>query len=186
MAIPPGPVTFGAGLAPTIPWTAHSPNSTLGGSSEIPSKSELATSGRPETLNQEYRPLVRPGFGTDEVSEDRGQSSSQVDSRGSLAQDRIVRWIVGLMGLATVPILIPVLSEEWRATYGHHIVDFPFLAALLVAIRFRLRGVREETERRFWNLLTFGFAWWVGALVIGAASSSIDLLVDSQTIRESR
>jgi hypothetical protein len=38
--------------------------------------------------------------------------------------------------LAAVPLLIPILSEEWRAEYGHHIIDLPFLVALLVAMRF--------------------------------------------------
>ena len=122
---------------------------------------------------------MRPDSGT-EATPSRS-SSLQADSRSSLARDQVVRGIVVLCVLAAVPIVIPILSDEWRAVYGRHIVDLPFLAALLVAIRFRLRGVREETERRFWNLLTFGFACWLGVQLVNIVYRD---LIDSQTIRQ--
>ena len=42
------------------------------------------------------------------------------DPKGSLARDRVVRGILGLLVLAAVPLLFPILSDAWRATYGHH------------------------------------------------------------------
>ena len=107
--------------------------------------------------------------------------SSQADSRSSLARDQVVRGITALCVLAALPIVIPVLSDEWRATYGRHIVGPPFLVMLLVGIRLRLRGVREEPERRFWNLLTVGFACWLGVLLINVVYEN---LIESQTIRQ--
>lgn len=71
-----------------------------------------------------------------------------------------------MLVLASLPLLAPILSDEWRTLYGRHLIDLPFLGAMLIAIRLRLRRVSNDTERRFWNALTFGFAWWFGILVI--------------------
>ena len=81
-----------------------------------------------------------------------------------LADDKVVRWVAWLFALAAVPYVVPVLGDEWRAEYGGAI-ELPFLALLIVSVRLRLRGVTKPTERRFWNLLTFGFACWAGALL---------------------
>lgn len=100
----------------------------------------------------------------------------------SLGQDRIVLGIVVAIALASVPILTPILSDEWRGIYSQHFIEFPFLVALLLAIRFRLRSVEEIGERRFWNLLMFGFAWWLAALAINPIADV--LLADSRLLRE--
>lgn len=101
---------------------------------------------------------------------------------GPFAQDPVLRWMAGLMGLAAVPILVPFLSEEWRVFYGLHIVSLPLLGVVLVAIRTRLSDVTEETERRFWNLLTLSFA----SLFVAEAISVVvtDSWIDSPTIRQ--
>jgi diguanylate cyclase (GGDEF)-like protein len=79
-----------------------------------------------------------------------------------------------LCALAAVPFVVPLLSDEWRIAYGQSFIYFPFLAVLLVSIRVRVRTVTDPTERRFWNLLTFGFACWLGALLGNMAATVID------------
>jgi len=68
---------------------------------------------------------------------------------------------------------VPLPSDEWQEVYGLYVINLPFLTLLLVSIRLRLRGVTDPTERRFWNLLTFTFACWLGALLGNIASTVI-------------
>jgi len=107
---------------------------------------------------------------------------SQANQKGSLAQDKYVRGIAILCALAAVPLIAPILGDQWRSVYGSRIVDLPFLVAAFLAIRYRLRAVTEARERRFWNLLGFGSAFWLGALLISMVDD--DLPRATQSIAE--
>jgi diguanylate cyclase (GGDEF)-like protein len=98
-----------------------------------------------------------------------------MQSPDPLSRDRVVHLLSAALALASIPLITPLLGDEWRATYGHRIIDLPFLVGIIVSIRFRQQRVQDSAERRFWNLLTIGFAWWLIALGIGAASALIPL-----------
>ena len=118
---------------------------------------------------------------TDQSPAEEESFPSYGESPGSLAQDWIVRGICIAVVLASLPLLFPILSDEWLSTYGRHLLDPPFLVALLVSIRYRMRSVEDPGERRFWNLLTLGFACWLLTLVGGAIAGN--LLANSEALR---
>lgn len=133
------------------------------------------------TLDDRKRPTTAPGSSAGGAPGGGEPSALPQAAPGrSLARDKVVRAVLVLCALAAVPFVVPLLSDEWRAVYGEHVVALPFLALLLVSIRVRLRTVTDPTERRFWNLLTFGFACWLGAL-LGNTTATV---IDSRAISE--
>ena len=100
----------------------------------------------------------------------------------ALGKDPLVRGITILFVVAAIPLLIPILADDWRSIYGHHIIEVVFLVLLLVAIRYRLSSVEEPNERRFWNLITFGFAWWI--LATGTGPIAEVLFTDAEMISQ--
>lgn len=118
---------------------------------------------------------------TDQPPKEEESFPSYGEAPDSLAQDWIVRGICIALVLASLPLLFPILSDEWQSTYGRHLLDPPFLVALLVAIRYRLRSVEDTIERRFWNLLTLAFACWLLTLMGGVIADN--LLADSEALR---
>ena len=90
---------------------------------------------------------------------------SQDSTLRPLSQDRIIRGTSVAIVIAAILLLTPIFGDQWRAFFGEHIISFPFIAVLLLAIRVRLRNVHQGRERRFWNILTIGFvAWLLGLL----------------------
>ena len=118
---------------------------------------------------------------TDQSPAEEESFPSYGESPGSLAQDWIVRGICIALVLASLPLLFPILSDEWLSTYGRRLLDPPFMVALLIAIRYRLRSVEDTSERRFWNLLTVGFACWLLTLMGSAIADN--LIADSEVLR---
>jgi diguanylate cyclase (GGDEF)-like protein len=81
--------------------------------------------------------------------------------------------------ISLVPLLISILGDAWRALYSN-IIDFPFMVAILWAIHVRLRRAEDAGERRFWKLLSFGFCWWLVALLMDRVAGT--LLADAQLL----
>ncbi|MEO2177181.1 MAG: EAL domain-containing protein [bacterium] len=124
--------------------------------------------------DQGMQKLANPGSEASVFPTDKPLSAEHPS--GSFGQDRIVQAVIAALIIASIPFLIPVLSDTWQTIYSQHL-DLPFLMAAILAIRFRLRNVKEDAEHRFWNLLTFGLAWWLAALVMGPIATV--LLTDS-------
>ncbi len=101
----------------------------------------------------------------------------------SLCQDSVVWAMVAALAIVAIPLLFPVMDDEWRQIYGQYLVDVPFLVCLLLAFRWRLHGVEEIGERRFWNLLTVGFAAWLVAVAISAFSIAEALFDNTEKYR---
>ena len=118
---------------------------------------------------------------TDQSPAEEESFLSYRESLGSLAQDWIVRGICIALVLASLPLLFPILSDEWLSTYGRRLLEPPFLVALLVSIRYRMRSVEDPSERRYWNLLTLGFTFWLLTLMSGVIADN--LLADSEALR---
>lgn len=78
----------------------------------------------------------------------------------SLGEDRVVWGLAAGLAIAAIPLLFPVFDEKWALLYDNF-VDIPFIVCVLLAFRWRLRGVDEVGERRFWNLLFIGFSAWL-------------------------
>jgi hypothetical protein len=135
-----------------------------------------------EDTDQEQRQPVKMSTSTGESPDGQVIAASVGGSIRLLGQDLIVRGIIAALIVASIPILTAILDDDWRVTYGMYIVEVPFLVALLVAIRYRLRSVNETSERWFWNLLTAAFGSWLAALASGPATDI--LLADSGTIKE--
>lgn len=138
--------------------------------------------GNLEDTDQGQRELAKLNSSTDGSPDVAVISASVGGSIRLLGQDWVVRGIIVALILVSIPLLTPILDDDWQVIYGQWIVEPPFLIALLVAIRFHLRSVKEAGERLFWNLLTAAFASWLVALVSGPAAEI--LLADSGTIKE--
>ncbi len=76
---------------------------------------------------------------------------------GSLARDPYVRLALGLLALASVPYLFPLLSTETMVHYSATYVDLPFLALVIAATVRCFRVSVDKGERRFWALLSVAF-----------------------------
>jgi len=59
------------------------------------------------------------------------------------------------------PYFIPILSPAHLATYAAYYSGIPLFLVTLVAFQFRLRRIRDDAERRFWNLWTLGYGVWL-------------------------
>ena len=101
-----------------------------------------------------------------------------------MVRDPFIRVVFVLFGLVALPYVIPVMSEEWMRSYGALFVDLPFLALVIVAIRFHLHGISDPAERRFWSVLSFAPALWLGVGLLNFVFSGsttwevIDYLID--------
>ena len=91
-----------------------------------------------------------------------------VGSDRSLFHDGVVRGLGLLLVLAAIPISTPLLGGPWRETYGHHI-GLLFLLAVVPALAIRARRAADEAERRFWELFTLGFVFWLAAWLFDLA-----------------
>ena len=121
----------------------------------------------PEALDYERPQSVSLGSSSDDAPTQKalGSLASETQTKGSLLQDRVVRGMAALCALAAVLLVAPILSDERRAMFAY-LIEAPFLVAVIFALHFRVREATEETDRRFWNFLTWGFACWLGSLVI--------------------
>ncbi len=89
----------------------------------------------------------------------------------------------GMAALCTLVALLlgtPILSEESRAFFWY-LIEVPFLVAVIFALHFRVREATEKADRRFWNLLTWGFAGWLASLVIQMVYGGPDFAPDLLT-----
>lgn len=116
---------------------------------------------------QVHPKLAESDSKTGEFPEEEGSPVSNGELARSMGQDWIVRGVILAIAVASIPFLVPILSHEWLALYGHRILEPIFLLVLILSIFYRLRSVEDVSERWFWNLLIFGFVSWLLATATG-------------------
>lgn len=84
---------------------------------------------------------------------------------GSLWRDPVGRATVVMALVLGLPLALPILPPELRATYSDTCTTVPFLLLGLGTFRWRLAGA-DDVERRFWNLMTAAVACWLGQQIL--------------------
>jgi diguanylate cyclase (GGDEF)-like protein len=90
----------------------------------------------------------------------------------TLWRDRIVPATLLVMLVLAVPYAWPVfppVAFEYYALYAPTIV---FLCGLILAIHRGRRAVRPPAERRFWDLWSAAFSFWLAQTLVGLATSA--------------
>ncbi|MFQ5538030.1 MAG: ATP-binding protein [Gemmatimonadota bacterium] len=83
----------------------------------------------------------------------------------SPTRDRLLWAAVAVWVISTLPLLFPILPEDWRFTYGDQFSDvLPMLTALALIVRHARRSAARK--RIFWGLLAGGIAAWLGVRVL--------------------
>lgn len=99
------------------------------------------------------------------MQDSMAMTNSTADPARLPLRDPIAGGALLVLGLASLPMFLPVFSETWQVVYGARILDLSFLSMVLCAIGLRLRRVDEPRERRFWQLLAVGMAAWLFATI---------------------
>ena len=90
----------------------------------------------------------------------------------SLIKDRFLLFFVSALAVLHVPIFLPQLTQEDRASYSELTMNLPLLPLVMLACLHRLGRIERTSERHFWSYiaLSHGF-WWLSAVLYLALPS---------------
>ncbi len=80
---------------------------------------------------------------------------------GTLRRDPVMRFAVPVLLLSLLPYVLPLFGEEAQHLYADAYADLPLLILIIGAFQVGLRKVVDDRERRFWNLWSVAFGFWV-------------------------